>query len=77
MAGDVTFSSLRPYLLSTAVCQAPIQASGDSAAHQATALPLAASSLFLYGPAATVIHVLQKHNVGFGWRRSLSPTQSW
>lgn len=75
MAADVTFSSFRPYLLSTAVCQALPQAPGHSAAHQASALPPAASSLFLCGRVATVIHVLQRHNVGFGWRHSLSPTQ--
>lgn len=40
MAADVTFSSFRPYLLSTAVCQALPQAPGHSAAHQATPCPL-------------------------------------
>lgn len=58
-------------------CRVPGTAPGTRAQRCTSghALPPAASSLFLCGRVATVIHVLQRHNVGFGWRHSLSPTQ--
>lgn len=65
MAADVTFSPFRPRLLSTAVSQALLQAPGDSAAYQATTLPLAAPfSRTVVLPRLSIFHRSIKWDLG-------------